>query len=74
MNLPDINGEYLSTRKIQSKFAKKKSKLQDRVMRDIPIVTLDRLKIKELHELIQNFRAQLWPYSIEIQRGSPKRY
>ena len=27
MNLPDINGEYLSTRKIQSKFAKKKEQI-----------------------------------------------
>jgi len=26
------------------------------------------------YQLIQNFRAQLRPYSIEIQRGSPKRY
>ena len=54
MNLPDINGDYLSTRKIQSKFAKEKSKLQDRILRDLPIVTLDPLKIEELHELRKN--------------------
>lgn len=54
MNLPDINGDYLSTRKIQSKVAKEKSKLQDRILRDLPIVTLDPLKIEELHELRKN--------------------
>jgi CHAD domain-containing protein len=54
MNLSDINGDYLSTRKTQSKFAKEKSKLQDRILRDLPIVTLDPLKIEELHELRKN--------------------
>jgi CHAD domain-containing protein len=54
MSLPDINGDYLSTRKIQSKVAKEKSKLQDRILRDLPIVTLDPFKIEELHELRKN--------------------
>jgi CHAD domain-containing protein len=49
--LPEIDEKYLCTKKVQSKFAKEKEKLLNKIVRNIPTVTSDPRRIEELHEL-----------------------
>lgn len=51
LKLPQIDEEYISTKKIRSKFEKEKNRLLDRIVKDIPDVTSDPKSIEELHEL-----------------------
>jgi len=52
--LPEIDEKYLSTKKIESKFANEKEKFLNRIVRNIPTVTSDSRRIEELHELRKN--------------------
>lgn len=51
LRVPEIDKEYLSTKKIRSKFVKEKKRLLDKIVKDIPDVTSDAKRIEELHEL-----------------------
>jgi CHAD domain-containing protein len=49
--LPEIDQEYISTKKMESKFVKRKEKLFNMILRVIPTVISDPRRINELHEL-----------------------
>ena len=64
LKFPEIDEEYLSTKKIRSKFAKEKNRLLHRIVKDIPDVISDPKRIEELHELRK--RSKKLRYLLEL--------
>lgn len=73
LRLPEIDAKFLSSKKIQSNFAKEEERLQRSIVKDGPDVFLDPKKIEELHELRKNskklrYLLELLPQQESIPR------